>query len=153
MTRENFSNIWEGHSRLRKTKVIRITSYNVCYTKLLRTFLVCTFINNKSLSVTNGLCSKLTAVITSYSIHYTKLYDIRIRSPSTCMLELHYVHSRGKHRAGVTLLKRQRTCGVDRRYLAPVHEHPDVPTVRRLRVRQHELRPIERESSHRNNFV
>ena len=40
----------------------RITSYNVCYTKLLR------FANRQSLL--HNLC-----VITSYSIHYTKLYE------------------------------------------------------------------------------
>ena len=42
----------------------RITSYNVCYTKLLRSQLT-------------GMAPKVAMlVITSYSIHYTKLYDI-----------------------------------------------------------------------------
>ena len=43
---------------------IRITSYNVCYTKLLRSVPMWSRTSRKS------------AVITSYSIHYTKLYDL-----------------------------------------------------------------------------
>ena len=45
----------------------RITSYNVCYTKLLR------FGPEKG-SV-HRVAEKVKAVITSYSIHYTKLYE------------------------------------------------------------------------------
>ncbi|WP_428999872.1 radical SAM protein [Streptomyces cyaneogriseus] len=45
----------------------RITSYNVCYTKLLR------FALPAVLGVQRHLLDE--AVITSYSIHYTKLYD------------------------------------------------------------------------------
>ena len=59
----------------------RITSYNVCYTKLLRV------VTNKPENLTNPLLDRLglagrsaCTVITSYSIHYTKLYD------STAML-------------------------------------------------------------------
>ena len=44
--------------------IFRITSYNVCYTKLLRVG-----------KVTPKGETQLTPVITSYSIHYTKLYD------------------------------------------------------------------------------
>ena len=67
----------------------RITSYNVCYTKLLRTrkagerpkaapnttatFSVSSSSEAKSSSVSITLPDG--AVITSYSIHYTKLYD------------------------------------------------------------------------------
>ena len=47
---------------------VRITSYNVCYTKLLRKY-VDPFINNRN------LLYEVFSVITSYSIHYTKLYD------------------------------------------------------------------------------
>ena len=69
----------------------RITSYNVCYTKLLRA----TAIAKADLIVTelavfsigeNGLIlEEIDSVITSYSIHYTKLYDGRhiIRSGFT----------------------------------------------------------------------
>ena len=46
-------------------KALRITSYNVCYTKLLRL----TESNHPDFFGKNY-------VITSYSIHYTKLYDI-----------------------------------------------------------------------------
>ena len=47
----------------------RITSYNVCYTKLLR---------GKAFDVTPApapMGREATRVITSYSIHYTKLYE------------------------------------------------------------------------------
>ena len=73
---------------------LRITSYNVCYTKLLRYRLKCTCNNygnsqikhiafhNKRLKFINyfhtkkvKLNSNYLYVITSYSIHYTKLYD------------------------------------------------------------------------------
>ena len=47
--------------------VSRITSYNVCYTKLLRDVIEAAV--KRVLSTLNG------GVITSYSIHYTKLYD------------------------------------------------------------------------------
>ena len=48
----------------------RITSYNVCYTKLLRAVLQLDQVIQQ-----NASASEETAVITSYSIHYTKLYD------------------------------------------------------------------------------
>ena len=51
--------------------ICRITSYNVCYTKLLRN-------KRGELDDIPELCTfakKLERVITSYSIHYTKLYD------------------------------------------------------------------------------
>ena len=50
---------------------LRITSYNVCYTKLLRW-------RFKEKWIFNGWVQKnywWSNVITSYSIHYTKLYD------------------------------------------------------------------------------
>ena len=46
---------------------VRITSYNVCYTKLLRRGYG-----------RPGICSPSRNVITSYSIHYTKLYDEKV---------------------------------------------------------------------------
>ena len=61
----------------------RITSYNVCYTKLLRT---CTRVEESEgswyytfeyepLQADYVTVEKGSVVITSYSIHYTKLYD------------------------------------------------------------------------------
>ena len=47
----------------------RITSYNVCYTKLLRWC-------SPSSPASSPACSS--SVITSYSIHYTKLYDAEV---------------------------------------------------------------------------
>ena len=49
---------------------VRITSYNVCYTKLLRI--------DRDRAVCVPLVSGGTAVITSYSIHYTKLYELTL---------------------------------------------------------------------------
>ena len=87
---------WEPFANLMKSQNYveydRITSYNVCYTKLLRgvrqagRLLLFTKINQvvqaidkkiKTLSVgTNKkLMVFLLTVITSYSIHYTKLYE------------------------------------------------------------------------------
>ena len=59
----------------------RITSYNVCYTKLLRKMrLVADMVRgmevNRALDVLKF--SSKEAVITSYSIHYTKLYDYQV---------------------------------------------------------------------------
>ena len=78
----------------------RITSYNVCYTKLLRNIAVPPEFKSPELqkskvfpvfetiattvepmipqSVLDGITGKKEHVITSYSIHYTKLYDGRI---------------------------------------------------------------------------
>ena len=59
--------------------MIRITSYNVCYTKLLRkrfsgvVYSSIFLLYNSSTSASD--ISMLFIVITSYSIHYTKLYD------------------------------------------------------------------------------
>ena len=47
----------------------RITSYNVCYTKLLRLF------QGKNSITGSKIILYRRDVITSYSIHYTKLYD------------------------------------------------------------------------------
>ena len=60
-----------------RTRVLRsrITSYNVCYTKLLRSVTggIKTAVN---LGATNSVTVGVnTSVITSYSIHYTKLYE------------------------------------------------------------------------------
>ena len=58
----------------RNLTICRITSYNVCYTKLLRVF---NPIENKPVVVDNEeFISK--CVITSYSIHYTKLYEYSV---------------------------------------------------------------------------
>ena len=57
--------------------ISRITSYNVCYTKLLRLFIHTTQCH---CVIKLSLIKKRT-VITSYSIHYTKLYDAK-RRPS-----------------------------------------------------------------------
>ena len=51
-----------------KVLTTRITSYNVCYTKLLRVGLVAGGYKDALLGFDRS-------VITSYSIHYTKLYD------------------------------------------------------------------------------
>ena len=53
----------------------RITSYNVCYTKLLR---VQHFDPLQLVQDPPGLRGHPGNVITSYSIHYTKLYDTKI---------------------------------------------------------------------------
>ena len=57
----------------------RITSYNVCYTKLLRDFATLkNAIHLDSMDI-NGLIQAelaMKGVITSYSIHYTKLYEM-----------------------------------------------------------------------------
>ena len=50
----------------------RITSYNVCYTKLLRNRGCCNF---APAALRFGLPCYARCVITSYSIHYTKLYE------------------------------------------------------------------------------
>ena len=60
------------------TAVIRITSYNVCYTKLLRAPRVprprsC---STRSWSSSSRRGRPTSSVITSYSIHYTKLYEL-----------------------------------------------------------------------------
>ena len=63
----------------------RITSYNVCYTKLLRGeqgllgskfFLITDSVVIRIESYFNTFQHMLNHVITSYSIHYAKLYDI-----------------------------------------------------------------------------
>ena len=54
----------------------RITSYNVCYTKLLRSF-AATFPSARTCPAGSIRRSPpRSSVITSYSIHYTKLYDL-----------------------------------------------------------------------------
>ena len=53
----------------------RITSYNVCYTKLLR--LVARVDRDTGARVRGALVDPQAFVITSYSIHYTKLYERR----------------------------------------------------------------------------
>ena len=67
----------------------RITSYNVCYTKLLRSRVrvLVTYDFRFSLPVWFGINIPLAStsemvVITSYSIHYTKLYEILLSIPS-----------------------------------------------------------------------
>ena len=79
-------------ARCRRDLAFRITSYNVCYTKLLRadfsyyTNRVVPFIKSigiipKYLSAREIRIEQETEpiiVITSYSIHYTKLYEINI---------------------------------------------------------------------------
>ena len=57
----------------------RITSYNVCYTKLLRFEMG----SLRQIGELFGKSSRLDevvtrGVITSYSIHYTKLYDVHL---------------------------------------------------------------------------
>ena len=87
-----FRSFTPGSPRARRP--CRITSYNVCYTKLLRTMLpfIANFLNSSSM---NGLlfclcrvkCFRFPVcgpghqkfVITSYSIHYTKLYEFSAR--------------------------------------------------------------------------
>ena len=59
---------------------VRITSYNVCYTKLLRVELglgqkTPQLLAQKRLHAQVGLGHEVDTVITSYSIHYTKLYE------------------------------------------------------------------------------
>ena len=55
----------------------RITSYNVCYTKLLRKFAGYRGLGRSSPLNSGSLLSRMRiSVITSYSIHYTKLYDL-----------------------------------------------------------------------------
>ena len=64
---------------------IRITSYNVCYTKLLRVYVYEAPLRlwhwTNALSITalalTGWLIGSPFVITSYSIHYTKLYEAR----------------------------------------------------------------------------
>ena len=58
-------------------KRFRITSYNVCYTKLLRVLLKLRMLNSTE-SYRNILRISISQiiVITSYSIHYTKLYEM-----------------------------------------------------------------------------
>ena len=78
------------------TPLFRITSYNVCYTKLLRTFF---YFRGMALHSFDDLPKaarehplfqlmspderllSFNIVITSYSIHYTKLYDLNLNSP------------------------------------------------------------------------
>ena len=52
-------------------EVITITSYNVCYTKLLRIGK-----GKGAIDAYLGIDEIIDLVITSYSIHYTKLYDV-----------------------------------------------------------------------------
>ena len=70
----------------RRGRIRRITSYNVCYTKLLRSgvdFILADDIEqamwNKFVfwsALAGATCTlRANIVITSYSIHYTKLYD------------------------------------------------------------------------------
>ena len=58
--------------------IVRITSYNVCYTKLLRTdarvYLNPDEVQGGELLIKNE-DGRYFRVITSYSIHYTKLYE------------------------------------------------------------------------------
>ena len=77
--------IHQRQKTIYKVMESRITSYNVCYTKLLRNisqyhgFQVCdTLVKETSLKLQNTFhhfVYGFLAVITSYSIHYTKLYD------------------------------------------------------------------------------
>ena len=69
--------------------IARITSYNVCYTKLLRTeiknvivpgavytcYQLYKIVNGPIAQFISQNTSKIMTVITSYSIHYTKLYE------------------------------------------------------------------------------
>ena len=57
--------------------MFRITSYNVCYTKLLRCPVVAHKLGGAGTRalLKHGVRADLGIVITSYSIHYTKLYD------------------------------------------------------------------------------
>ena len=66
----------------KKVRITRITSYNVCYTKLLRSFVYMSdaYLFAAPRETRNALSSSYMTVdtrpvITSYSIHYTKLYD------------------------------------------------------------------------------
>ena len=85
---------------VKKTSVTRITSYNVCYTKLLRgmtelrtwtdDIFAKYFLNLPgvaSVEVGGGLVREVHVlpdhVITSYSIHYTKLYELPPMSPGS----------------------------------------------------------------------
>ena len=84
-----FTDQWEPGSTF-KAVTFRITSYNVCYTKLLRLYH-----RNPMHAPTNAeqkMASSPTPVmngmfvITSYSIHYTKLYEpniINANAPNT----------------------------------------------------------------------
>ena len=64
-----------------RAELLRITSYNVCYTKLLRSMSTVVSLSGGALvanliSVILLISETLRqTVITSYSIHYTKLYD------------------------------------------------------------------------------
>ena len=62
--------------------MFRITSYNVCYTKLLRASAIGTLARKISST------PRARSVITSYSIHYTKLYDAGV-PPTFCALQWH----------------------------------------------------------------
>ena len=60
-------------------QIIRITSYNVCYTKLLRAHEagkgIVIVVNKWDLYEKDNTATLRFTVITSYSIHYTKLYE------------------------------------------------------------------------------
>ena len=95
--------IFAAHLRDTPTpgNMVRITSYNVCYTKLLRLFDEFTVVKPTANQVTVPLFGNmdhhqieftrlegletdhriLEIVITSYSIHYTKLYDLTTLGP------------------------------------------------------------------------
>ena len=74
--------VWNANSSIKLlsyVSYIRITSYNVCYTKLLRSEIVFDLycgVGTIGMYVAKG--AKKVYVITSYSIHYTKLYEVDI---------------------------------------------------------------------------
>ena len=81
----------------RQVARLRITSYNVCYTKLLRRSVwlpisgwsSSTISPGKSAMVISQAAARAAAtrnVITSYSIHYTKLYDRSDRALAVCQI-------------------------------------------------------------------
>ena len=57
-----------------KIRECRITSYNVCYTKLLRAIIMIGAYKANALFIKKAK-KMINLVITSYSIHYTKLYE------------------------------------------------------------------------------
>ena len=85
--------------------LFRITSYNVCYTKLLRasvTIMSKFGIETEQVATYKNSFHGVAGVITSYSIHYTKLYE--------CILwSMISTHTRYGVRVGLSRKRREKT--------------------------------------------